>query len=249
MGERAYRYVSVQLGRGAIVPHSAEAVLVNGYGDCKDHTVIYAALLKAKGIDSQIVLINLDNAYSLSDVPTLAQLNHAITWLPEFGLYVDTTIGVAPFGDLMFQEYGKPVVHATASGDALHHTPILPVGATSVAVKTSSRIDLSGRITGETKTVATGPYAVTLRLIGLAIQARGPESAAALQLQSLGVPGTGTFDIDLPTNFAPGYSVLGHYDAQPQPQYVSGAGFGMMGGIRVLETTGDLLMGPLGTSS
>ena len=57
----------------------------------------------------------------------------------------------------MFQEYGKPVVHATASGDALHHTPILPVGATSVSVKTSSRIDLSGRITGETKTVATGP--------------------------------------------------------------------------------------------
>ena len=97
------RYVSVQLGRGAIVPHSAEAVLVNGYGDCKDHTVIYAALLKAKEIDSQIVLINLDNAYSLSDVPTLAQLNHAITWLPEFKLYVDTTIGVAPFGDLMFR--------------------------------------------------------------------------------------------------------------------------------------------------
>ena len=59
------------------------------------------------------------------------------------------------------------------------------------------------------------------------------------------MPGTGTFDIDLPTNFAPRLLHPGRYDAQPQPQYLSGAGFGMIGGLRVLETTGDLLMGPL----
>jgi hypothetical protein len=27
-------------------------------------------------------------------------------------MYVDTTAGVAQFGDLPFEEYGKPVVHA-----------------------------------------------------------------------------------------------------------------------------------------
>src|SRR5207244_3521128 len=103
-------------------------------------------------------------AYTLSEVPTLAQLNHAINWLPEFKLYVDTTIGVAPFGDLAFQEYGKPVVHATAAGDALRHTPVLAAGGNSVSVKTSAKLDPEGRITGETKTDAAGPYAVTLRV-------------------------------------------------------------------------------------
>jgi transglutaminase-like putative cysteine protease len=240
------RYVEIALGRGAVVPHSAEAVLTNGYGDCKDHTVVFAALLKAKGIDSQIVLINLDNAYTLSKVPTLAQLNHAITWLPEFNLYVDTTAGVAPFGVLPFQEYGKPVVHATSGGQSLRRTPILPPGATSVSVKTATKIDLTGRISGETKTVASGPYSVTLRLIGQTILARGPENAAAAQLQALGVPGTGTFELGPPGDLSPDYAILGRFEVpEPQPQLLAGAGFGMIGGLRVIQTTGDLLMGPL----
>jgi transglutaminase-like putative cysteine protease len=51
------RYVGIELGRGAVVPHSAEAILANGYGDCKDHTVIFAALLQAEGLESQVVLV------------------------------------------------------------------------------------------------------------------------------------------------------------------------------------------------
>ena len=34
---------------GGIVPHSADSVLTNAYGDCKDHAVLFAAMLKAKG--------------------------------------------------------------------------------------------------------------------------------------------------------------------------------------------------------
>ena len=104
------RYVALYLGAGGVEPHSAESVMKAGYGDCKDHTSLFAALLKAKGIESQTVLVNLDNAYTLSGPPTLAQLNHAISYLPEFDLYADTTFGVAPFGTLPFQEYGKPAV-------------------------------------------------------------------------------------------------------------------------------------------
>jgi transglutaminase-like putative cysteine protease len=92
------RYVDVAFGQGAIIPHAAESVLNNAFGDCKDHTVLFTALLKAKGIDSRPVLINLGNGYSLSSVPTLGQLNHMIAWLPEFGIYADTTAGIVPFG-------------------------------------------------------------------------------------------------------------------------------------------------------
>src|ERR1700730_6726376 len=104
------RYVALYLAAGGVVPHAADDVMKAGYGDCKDHTVLFEALLKAKGIESDAVLVNLDAAYTLSGPPTLAQLNHVISYLPEFDLYADTTAGVAAFGTLPFQEYGKPAV-------------------------------------------------------------------------------------------------------------------------------------------
>jgi hypothetical protein len=104
------RYVALYLGNGGVVPHAANAVLAAGYGDCKDHVALFTALLRAAGIESQTVLVNLDTAYTLSGPPTLAQLDHAIVYLPEFGIYADTTSGAAPFGVLPFQEYGKPAV-------------------------------------------------------------------------------------------------------------------------------------------
>ena len=65
------------------MPHDADVVIANGYGDCKDHATLFAALLQAKGIASEPVLINANNSYALPDAPTLAQFNHLITWIPE----------------------------------------------------------------------------------------------------------------------------------------------------------------------
>src|SRR5882672_6014767 len=42
------RYVAVYMGPGGVVPHSAEAVLHNRYGDCKDHVVLLEAMLDRK---------------------------------------------------------------------------------------------------------------------------------------------------------------------------------------------------------
>ena len=95
------RYVGIELGQGGFVPHDAEAILTNAYGDCKDHDAILQALLKAKGIAAQSVLINTGNEYTFPTVATL-MFNHAITWLPEFKLYVDSTAATAPFGVLPF---------------------------------------------------------------------------------------------------------------------------------------------------
>jgi len=90
----------------------------------------------------------------------------AAAWLPEFGVYVDTTAGVAPFGVLPFEEYGKPVVHAVASGRAVRQTPVLPAGLASVALKTVARLDREGKVTGESTVTAAGPPALRLSGIG-----------------------------------------------------------------------------------
>ena len=243
---RHIRYVGIELGRGRVVPHDADAVVANGYGDCKDHVAVYAALLKAKGIKSEMALINLGNSYVLPEVPTLAQLNHVITWLPEFKLYVDTTASVAPFGTLPFAEYGKPVVHALERGSTLHKTPLLPQGQATMSLKTQTRLNADGSIHGDSVTAATGSFSFLLRQVGNAIEAAGPERAVQGMMQQAGLTGSGGVTLSSsPSDPGPTYSITVHFDAQPRMPLVSGQAFPMPPGIRLLPFAGDFLMGPL----
>jgi transglutaminase-like putative cysteine protease len=240
------RYVGIELGRGGVVPHDADTVLANGYGDCKDHVVLFAALLQAKGIKSEMALINLGNSYALSEAPTLAQLNHVITWLPDFKMYADTTAAVAPFGTLPFAEYGKPVVHAVDKGKARRTTPLLAPGDTTMSLKTVSHLTADGHLQGESTTTATGPFSFMLRQVGTAIQAAGPDRAVQAMLRRSGMSGNGSFDaLTPPSNLGPSYTLTAHFDAQSATPPTAGQGFPMPPGLRLLPFTGDYLMGPL----
>lgn len=44
--------MAVYVGAGGVVPHAAQTVLDNRYGDCKDHVALLEALLGAAGIKS-----------------------------------------------------------------------------------------------------------------------------------------------------------------------------------------------------
>lgn len=105
------RYVAVYLGNGGLEPNSADSILANRYGDCKDHTVILEALLAAKGIASTPVLIGAGGGPTLPPVAVLGRFNHAINYLPEFDLYLDSTNPYARFGQLPADDLGAPVVH------------------------------------------------------------------------------------------------------------------------------------------
>ena len=109
------RYVGVYVGPGGVVPHAADAVLAQRYGDCKDHAVLLEALLAAAGIDSGAALINSGNVFRLPSVPTLGILNHMITYVPSLDLYLDPTAGAIAAGYLPNQDLGKPVL-LVASG-------------------------------------------------------------------------------------------------------------------------------------
>jgi transglutaminase-like putative cysteine protease len=240
------RYVAVWLAQGAVEPHTASAVLEVGYGDCKDHAVLFGTLLRARGIDSEPVLINLGNEYTLPGPPTLAVLNHVITWLPEFALYADTTAGVAPFGVLSFQEYGKPVVHAGATGPVERGTPVLASDQATATFATKATLEPDGTIDGESTTVASGPFAISLRLAARSIDQQGRKPAAQAQLRALGEDGSGSFSFAAPTDIAGDYSVTGRFSLDPRPELLDGATFRMPIGLRLLERPGDPLLGPLG---
>lgn len=115
------RFVAVYIGAGGVVPHAAETVLNNRYGDCKDHVALLGALLAAVDIHSTPALINLGNAYQLPKVPTLGVINHAITYVPSLDLYLDPTMKAIAAGFLPLPDMDKPVVLVDSA--TLAHTP------------------------------------------------------------------------------------------------------------------------------
>jgi transglutaminase-like putative cysteine protease len=118
---RNIRYVAVYIGPGGVVPHAAEQVLDNRYGDCKDHVALLGALLKAVGIDSTPALLNARNAYQLPSVPTLGVMNHAINYVPSLDLYLDSTAESIAAGFLPVSDVDKPAL-LTEQGK-IGHTP------------------------------------------------------------------------------------------------------------------------------
>jgi hypothetical protein len=243
------RYVALYLGAGGVVPHNAADVLANGYGDCKDHTVLFEALLRARGIEALPALINLGNAYSISGVPTLSQIDHVISYLPEFDLYADTTAAIAPFGTLPFQEYGKPVVLVGGEGEALRRMPLLAPGLASISTRTDAHMQLDGAIIGTTRTTATGPAALALRLTARWAQTAGHEGAARRQLVSLGQQGTGVFSFAAPDGFETHYAVDGRFQLDPLPEILEGDSFAPPLGLLLLIRPGDYFLGPLSRST
>jgi transglutaminase-like putative cysteine protease len=106
------RYVALFLGETAAVPHKVTDVLRNRYGDCKDHVALFGALLAAVGIRSEPVLLGLGPVYTLPSVPGYgaSAINHAIVWIPDLGLYADTTVGGAEFGYLPASVMDRPAL-------------------------------------------------------------------------------------------------------------------------------------------
>ena len=146
--KRNIRYVAIFLSVGRVVPHEAEAILRNKFGDCKDKATLMSALLAAKGIASEAALINLGNGYTLPEPPTLAALNHVILYLPEFDIYDDPTANMAAFGVLAAEAYDKPVVRVAASGAQLARTPAMKPAEHMSHATTTIKIAADGTVTG-----------------------------------------------------------------------------------------------------
>ncbi len=236
------RYVAINFGLGRIVPHDGDWVLNNMYGDCKDHALLFASLLKAKGIAADLVIVNASNDYGISKVPEISSFNHMIVWLPDFKFYADTTASSNAFGTLPLVEYGKPVVHMIASGPAQAQIPLLGKDM-SITYKVTETMDDAGRLDVTAVTTATGPMAASLRRLASAIQTIGPEKAAGNLLTKNGMPrATGTFTVSPPA-LTTQYQLTGTFKTGGAA--INQFFWGAANGLRALNGPGDFLMGPL----
>lgn len=236
------RYVATLLGAGRIVPRSAELVLAEGWGDCKDHAALLGALLLAKGIASQPALISSHRRYDLPQVPGLSALNHVITYVPSLDMFLDSTIPYAPFGMLAASEYDKPVVIADAESPLLARTPPMSPGALVLGTRTEVRIDRDGGVSGQTVTAASGPEDVALRSVAAWFERNGGAQTASNRLQSLGSPGRGEYAFETPDAAAGPYRIEARFALQDR---LAGAGvipFVIPSGLGVMARPGAVLL-------
>jgi transglutaminase-like putative cysteine protease len=156
------RYVATYIGAGGWVPHDAAWTLENRYGDCKDHVTLLAALLAARGIDSETVLLNADMAsFTLPQVP-VRNFNHAITYLPRWHMYLDSTDNLATFGVLPEADAGRPVLHAAVLSH-LARTALPEASAMAVQRKVDVKIDPDGSASVDVVFTAHGVSALAMR--------------------------------------------------------------------------------------
>jgi hypothetical protein len=233
------RWVAIHIGNGTVVPHDADQVLENGYGDCQDQVMLLVALMHAKGLAAEPVLINLGNSYSLPAAAVLGAFTHCITYLPDWRIYADTTAGGAPFGTLPFTDYAKPVVHAILQGEVRHSTPILRPGVATVSLSTKMRLDAAGEVTGESVTTSGGPYSTDLRGIAASAERMGGEPFAASILREHDGGGTGDVVVAPPAPVTDTYRLSGSFKLAPQPGWLDGDSFALPTGLHVIRRPAD----------
>src|SRR5262245_5104837 len=142
--KRNIRYVAIYLGTARVVPNDTATILKNRYGDCKDHVTLMAALLAAKDIASEHVLVNSGSIYDFNDVLAPRFLNHVMLYLPELKVYDDPTTAKTTFGVLTIETHDKPVVHVSAQGVRTARTPTMRPDDYVVINRTRIRVAADG---------------------------------------------------------------------------------------------------------
>jgi transglutaminase-like putative cysteine protease len=155
------RYLGIYVGAGGYVPHDAQSILDNRYGDCKDHVVILEALLQAVGIESSPVLINSSSAYLLPTLPTPGIFDHVITYVPSLQTYLDSTSRFAPVGTLPIGDIDKPVL--IVSTGQLGRTPMTHHRQDRTEVRVQMQLLSDGRVKGQSQSTLHGVFEVISR--------------------------------------------------------------------------------------
>jgi transglutaminase-like putative cysteine protease len=153
------RYFQVVLGQGGWEPHDSASILASRYGDCKDHTTLMRALLRAKGIDSEFVLISQARIYKPYALP-MTGFDHMIIHMPEFDLYSDPTESTGSLEALPASLADKPVLRVGSKGTAQARTPTLRPESNFVALTSEATVRPDGSIVGRNAMVAKGAAAI-----------------------------------------------------------------------------------------
>lgn len=192
------RYVGIDVGSSGYEPHYADEILANRYGDCKDHAVILEALLMAVGIPSSPVLIRTTDSYELPYLAGDYYFNHAISYVPQLNLYLDSTAQFAEFGTLPPDDMGKPTL-ITQSG-VIGQTPVSSPNNDYTVTNTKMKLMPNGMIVGSSKFVPHGYYTYISRATQFGYENKETQSVVDTILRRFHETGTGDIKHGEPTD-------------------------------------------------
>ncbi len=225
------RYVAVYIGNGGLEPNTAQSILDNRYGDCKDHVALLEALLAAKDIVSSPVLIGIDEGPLLPEIPLLGRFNHAITYLPEFNLYLDSTTPWARFGQLPETDLGTPVLLTREA--KLARTPSNDDGRYLSSLSVDVVFDQAGNMRGQTERKLGEVDEIDLRGYFSQINEQNRARAEESIMASSGIDGRGYIEMHGdPLDIKKPFSYTYRFQAE---DYVD---FGVAGGMTVPNPPG-----------
>ncbi len=160
-----FRYVSLSFGLGRYQPHSAEEVLANQYGDCKDKHTLLEGLLEAINIHASSALINSSRKID-PDIPSPSQFDHVISVVPigKEMVWLDTTTEIAPFRLISYNLRGKKALVIPPSGAAkLVETPAEAPIPNAQIMETEGKVSDLGKLTAHVKLSFSGDSELPLR--------------------------------------------------------------------------------------
>jgi len=188
------RYVGIYLGDGGIVPNAADEILRNRYGDCKDKSTLLVALLSVKGIEAESAMVNAGRSYTLPKLGDISPINHVITYLPDWDLYVDATDRYASFGVLSYDTSDKPTV--LAKSERYHRTPKSTAAKNRVSKQVDMEIAADGHISGTAAVSVTGSGTPALRSYLMDYTGSTKDEMPVSLLAVYDQVGTGTYSFD-----------------------------------------------------
>lgn len=209
--QREVRYVAIEIGIGGYQPHSAQDILKNRYGDCKDKATLLSAMLKEIGVESYYVLINSRRGVVIPAFPSPLVFDHAILAIrlstsaadepgyasavdhPQMGrlLFFDPTNPYVPLGHLpsiLHSSYGLMV---TPSGGELILLPLAPPSVNRVERTARLELRADGSLQGSVVENRSGAAAADFRGTWLNLS----ESERKTEIQRRFGPLSGTADI------------------------------------------------------
>jgi transglutaminase-like putative cysteine protease/tetratricopeptide (TPR) repeat protein len=123
------RYVGLEFGIHGYKPYKSCQVFIRRFGDCKDKATLLMALLRAAGVDSELVLLRTRRGGSIDDAPaSLAVFDHAIAYVPSLDLYVDGTAEFSGLAELPTEDQDTMALRVSSRGAKLVRTPLLAAG-------------------------------------------------------------------------------------------------------------------------
>lgn len=163
---KSVRYVEISFGGNGYQPRAAAEVFASGYADAKDQQVLFAALLQAAGFRAEAVLIPYTRSLALG-VPSPAQFQHVLTVVPlgSRTIWMDSTVGLAPFGLLPAPLRGKSALLVSGDGAGrIVTTPADPSFQSAQKVDVEGSVSPLGLLAGRVHYLLLGDSELALRL-------------------------------------------------------------------------------------